>query len=216
MQFKDWESTYQGILDDMGYDRSSDESSVRLMKAILSNSDLIDDDDLRMHVSGNVVVAGGAPFLIKDIPKYDTLIATGASIPYLLENDIIPDVIVTDLDGDLDAQKKASSRGSLTLMHAHGDNIDAIMNHAKDFKGRIMMTTQSKPDIIVYNFGGFTDGDRAVCMADSLGAKKIMLIGFDFDNPVEKSNSSAVIKKKKLDWAKMIIGTMVSTDIVFL
>ena len=216
MQFEEWEPVYLRIIDDMGYNRSSDETSVRVMKTILSNSDIIDDDDMRAIVRGNVLIAGGAPFSIRDVPEYDTLIATGASIPFLLENNIIPDVIVTDLDGDVEAQKKMSSMGSVTVMHAHGDNADALMAHAKDFKGRIMMTTQSKPDIIVYNFGGFTDGDRAVCMADSLRAKKIMLIGFDLDNPEVKPGSDIIIKKKKLGWAKTIIGTMVSTDIAFL
>ena len=215
MQFRDWEPVYLRIIDDMNYDRLSDESSVRVMKAILSNSDLIDDDDMRSFVHGNVLIAGGAPFSTKDMPKYDTLIATGASIPFLLENNVIPDVIVTDLDGDVEAQKRASSIGSITVMHAHGDNTDALMVHAKGFSGKVLMTTQSKPDVIVYNFGGFTDGDRAVCMADSLGAKKIMLIGFDLDNPEVKSGSDINVKKKKLDWAKTIIG-MISTDIVFL
>ena len=32
----------------------------------------------------------------------------------------------------------------------------------------------------VYNFGGFTDGDRSVFWAEEFGAKEIILIGMDF------------------------------------
>ena len=216
MQFDEWEPTYLRILEEMEYDRPSDEASVRLMKMILTNSDLIDDDDLRTYIRGKVVVTGGAKFSVNDVPEYDTLIATGSSIPYLLENAIIPDVIVTDLDGDVEAQKAASSKGAVTLIHAHGDNADELILHAKDFKGKILMTTQSKPELTVYNFGGFTDGDRAVCTADAMGARKITLIGFDFNVPEKKTDSNFYIKKKKLAWAKNIIENMVSTDIVFL
>ncbi|MEZ5336103.1 MAG: hypothetical protein R2741_13165 [Methanolobus sp.] len=52
----------------------------------------------------------------------------------------------------------------------------------------------------VYNFGGFSDGDRCVYLAKEFGAASITLIGFDFDdlyvNPV---------KKKKLKWARLLI-----------
>ena len=34
------------------------------------------------------------------------------------------------------------------------------------------------------NYGGFTDGDRAVFIADHFKAKKIFLIGFDFNDDV--------------------------------
>ncbi|MEM2818029.1 MAG: hypothetical protein QXN39_06050, partial [Archaeoglobaceae archaeon] len=59
-------------------------------------------------------------------------------------------------------------------------------------------TTQSKPFGRVYNFCGFTDGDRAVLIAKKFGAKKITLYGFDF----EKAEGT---KLKKLKWAKKIL-----------
>ena len=214
MQFSEWEPVYERIIEDMGYDRSSDEASVRLMKLILVNSDLIDDDDMRGYVRGNVVVTGGASFSADDLPEYDTLIATGSSIPYLLRNGIVPDVTVTDLDGDVESQKAASSKGSVTVIHAHGDNPDQLILHAKDFKGKVMMTTQSTPELTVFNFGGFTDGDRAVCMASALGAASITLMGFDFDSPATKDDSDPDTKARKLKWAREIIRGL-PTEIVF-
>lgn len=34
--------------------------------------------------------------------------------------------------------------------------------------------------LLVYNFGGFTDGDRAVFLAEALGASLIVVAGMDF------------------------------------
>ena len=98
------------------------------------------------------------------------------------------------------------------MIHAHGDNIDLIMKYAKEFTGKVILTTQSKPDMVLYNFGGFTDGDRSVCFARHMGARKIILYGFDFDNPSSKKESDPSVKLKKLRWAERIIGD--SDDIV--
>lgn len=216
MQFNEWEPLYEDILNDMGYDRSSDETSARVMKTLLCNSDLMDDDELRDMFRNEVVILGGSNADLSKIPKGVVTIATGSSIPLMMSAGLVPDIIVTDLDGDVEAQKKASASGSVTVMHAHGDNIDAIMEHAKGFKGKVIMTTQSRPDLTIYNFGGFTDGDRAVCMARHFGIRKISLIGFDFDNPVAKDGSDQAVKLKKLKWAQRIIDAENRKDIVFL
>lgn len=76
-----------------------------------------------------------------------------------------------------------------------------------------MLTTQSVPSSIVFNFGGFTDGDRAVCLARHMGTKNIILEGFNFENPTPKIGTSIEIKAKKLKWAKKIIFDMNPNDI---
>jgi hypothetical protein len=60
-------------------------------------------------------------------------------------------------------------------------------------------TTQSVPFDRIYNFGGFTDGDRAALIAKKFGARKIRLYGFNFEKADNK------IKLKKLKWAKRIL-----------
>ena len=202
MQYNEWIPFYNGILEDMGYRQSDDDASARLLKMIMCNHDLIDDDELSAHISERTTVYGGA-YAGGSTPS-GTVIATGASIPLLISEGIIPDIIVTDLDGDVGSQKKASGMGSVTVMHAHGDNTDAIMEHAKDFSGKVVLTTQSVPDMVVYNFGGFTDGDRAVCIARHFGSE-VELIGFDLDNVVSKDGSDPIVKQKKLQWARRII-----------
>ena len=98
------------------------------------------------------------------------------------------------------------AKGAVTAIHAHGDNGDLIRMYAGSFKGRILLTTQSTPENTVYDFGGFTDGDRAVCMAVHFGARRIHLRGFDYDDPMPKDGNDPSVKKRKLAWAERIIG----------
>ena len=213
MRNEDWEPIYREILSDMGYDRASDENSAKVLRTLMLNADLITEDEV--PVGDTVSVFGAAESLMSDIAKVrpeGTLISAGSATSTLISLGIVPDIVVTDLDGDIDSQIEASRRGAVTLIHAHGDNIDLIMGYAKGFTGKVILTTQSKPDFVLCNFGGFTDGDRAVCFARHMGAKRILLYGFDFDNPSSKDGSDPAVKKKKLQWAKRVIGE--SSDIV--
>ncbi|MDD1718303.1 MAG: hypothetical protein LUO88_04425, partial [Methanoregulaceae archaeon] len=67
--------------------------------------------------------------------------------------------------------------------HAHGDNIPLIRHWVPRFTGPFVATTQTRPLPGVHNWGGFTDGDRAVFAAHALGAKQVVLAGFDLDDP---------------------------------
>ena len=216
MQFSEWEPVYIDILKDLGMDRTSDEASARLLKALTLNSNIVTEDEIAELISADVIVVGGSVSgcdakLLKMMPKdagVRTVISAGSATDVLVRNGVIPDIVVTDLDGDVEEQKKASAAGSLTLIHAHGDNTQLIMHHANDFKGPIMITTQSSPDMILCNFGGFTDGDRAVCTARYFGAKRITLIGFDLNTPSGKPGTDPELKKRKLGWARKIIFDM--------
>ena len=107
-----------------------------------------------------------------------------------------------------DAQLEASRGGALTLIHAHGDNADLVRSYAGLFKGPVALTTQSVPRDIVYDFGGFTDGDRAVCFVRHFGCRRILLPGFDYSTPYPKPGSDVAAKACKLRWAKEIIEGM--------
>ena len=213
MRNEDWEPIYSEILRDFGYDRESDENSARVLKTLMMNADLITEDEL--GIMDTVSIFGAADSLSDDIRKRTpegTLISAGSATSSLMVAGIVPDIIVTDLDGDIQSQIEANRKGSVAVLHAHGDNIDLIMRYSKEFTGKVLLTTQSRPDFVICNFGGFTDGDRAVCLARHMGARKILLYGFDFDNPSAKDGSDSQIKRKKLSWAKRIIGN--SSDII--
>jgi uncharacterized Rossmann fold enzyme len=61
----------------------------------------------------------------------------------------------------------------------------------------------------VYNFGGFTDGDRCVFMAEEMGAKSIVLVGMDFTVQTTKYSKGKAnnekIKGRKLKQAKRLL-----------
>jgi hypothetical protein len=210
MDFSEWEPIYGDILRDMGYDRSEDENSVRVLKAVTLNSDLISGDDAAETMQETVTVVGNAPCLEDDIASKGvkgTVLCAGSAVGRLMDSGIVPDMVFTDLDGDIEPQIRASSEGAITFIHAHGGNQDLITAYAGSFKGPVVLTTQSVPDLVVFDYGGFTDGDRAVCFADHFGAREIRLLGFDYDHPMPKEGSDPQIKLRKLSWAKKIISS---------
>lgn len=203
MDLQRWMGIYEEILRDMGYDRSSDEASARLLKTLMQMSDLIDDDDVYDIIDGTVAVIGPSNPDLNDLDG-KTVISAGSATGIVMDT-MVPDIVVTDLDGDIESQIDASSKGAITFIHAHGDNSDLIMRYAKEFRGPVILTTQATPDNVIRNYGGFTDGDRAVCIARHFGATKIELRGFDFDAPTLKDGSDPETKRRKLLWAKRII-----------
>lgn len=208
MKFSDWKGIYQSIIDDMGYSQYDDEAAVRVLKAVTVNSNLVDDDEASTFFADVVTVVGNSPELISDLsemPPEGPIVASGSSVGRLMAAGFSPNVIVTDLDGDIEPQIIASENGALTFIHAHGDNTELIREYAWKFKGPVVLTTQSVPENTVSNYGGFTDGDRAVCIARHFGAKRICMLGFDFNNPMPKSGSDSNIKQRKLKWAEKII-----------
>ncbi|NJD53550.1 MAG: DUF115 domain-containing protein [Candidatus Methanoperedens sp.] len=214
MKFEEWEPIYKLILEDMNFDRIYDENSARLLSKMLETKarkkppDVIEIELLQKAINGkDILVCGKAPCLEDDIKKkidfkkYVVIAADGAT-SVLMNNGITPDIIVTDLDGNIDDEAKANELGAIMVVHAHGDNIDTLGEELPRLK-RVIGTTQSKPFNNVYNFGGFTDGDRSVFIAKEMGAKSITLIGFDF-----KDTNVTPLKKKKLIWAERLIDLM--------
>lgn len=209
MKFENWEPVYKLILEDMGYDRAGDERAALLLSQMLEikarkKNEVVGIDALRKAIKGkDILVCGKAPTLAGelinvDFGKYVTLAADGAT-SILIKNGIIPDIIVTDLDGNMNDEAEANEHGAIMLVHAHGDNMEALRKEVPRLK-MVLGTTQAKPLANVYNFGGFTDGDRCVFLAKEMGAGTITLIGFDF-----KDKNVTPLKKKKLVWAEKLI-----------
>lgn len=93
-------------------------------------------------------------------------------------------------------------------MHAHGDNRSTLARVVPSLAGPVQGTTQAEPHGDIMNAGGFTDGDRACCLAAHLGATGLVLVGFDWDAPVEKPGRDPAIKRRKLAWAREIVGSL--------
>ena len=202
-----WEKRYFSILKELNYSEKKDKESALILDSILKKTDTI--KKVRKLIEGKTIfVIGSGPSLSIAIPKLKKLeksikIAADSSLKPLVDNGIIPDIIVTDLDGNEDTIKKISKTKSIFVIHAHGDNIEKLQM-VKKMKNCIG-TTQTNPFNKIQNFGGFTDGDRGVFLASYFNAKKIILFGMDFGNQIGKfSNTKKSDRETKLK--KLEIG----------
>jgi hypothetical protein len=208
-----WESKYREILKDFGYSRKKDSQSCKLLDSLLPKK--METKKIRDLIENKpVFVIGAGPSLpscisiLKKYKKITKIVADGAA-KAMIENDLKPDIVVTDLDGDIKSLKKAGRTNTVMVVHAHGDNSEKI-HLVKNFKNCVG-TTQTKPIGKVHNFGGFTDGDRCVFLASNFKAKKIILLGMDFGNRIGKYSKTGVVDrsvkiaklrhgKKLLEW----------------
>jgi len=154
----------------------------------------------------HVMVIGAGDSLIQNIKfvkknrKFVKIVADGAT-KALIENHIKPDIVVTDLDGDISFLRKAERVGAIIVVHSHGDNIEELKKYVPTLR-RVIGTTQVMPVENVYNFGGFTDGDRCVFLADEFGAEEIVLVGMEFGDRI------GVHSKRSVDNIQLKIDKM--------
>ncbi|RZN37018.1 MAG: DUF115 domain-containing protein [Methanophagales archaeon ANME-1-THS] len=217
MRYTEWEPIYEEILKDFGFDRARDEEAAKVASELLAYKRRAGEATLEEEVASlirgkRVLVCGNAPCLERDISAKaqefegsDTsvVIAADGATSVLLRNGIIPDIVCTDLDGTIADIITANRLGTLVVVHAHGDNIPMLRKVIPALNEHVLCTTQSEPLPNVYNFGGFTDGDRCVFLAKEFGAQRIELVGFEFEDEQVSER-----KRKKLRWAKRLIKTL--------
>ena len=183
----------------------------------------------------NAIVFGAGPSLddalkeskdvLKDLDNFLVFIAADGATEALLNNDILPHVIVTDFDGNTSLQLEALNHGAILVLHWHGDNykrLESMLSQQSSIKG-ILPTVQVGEVEYVPNFGGFTDGDRAVHLAYHFGARKIVLMGFDFGHLVGKyskpefqtTTTASPFKRAKLKIAREFIETLASKGEIY-
>jgi uncharacterized Rossmann fold enzyme len=210
VKFVDWFPYYQGIRAEFGYSTEKDQEAARMLSGMIKRKAL-EPKVLQKKLAGkNVFVIGAGPSVVDSIKiikknKAFVKIAADGAVQALLENKIKPDIVVTDLDGNSAALQKASKSGALMVVHAHGDNTDMLKKLVPKFK-KVLGTTQVMPVDQVYNFGGFTDGDRCVFLAEEFGAKKIVMVGMDFSaDSSYKQVEDPELKKRKMQAGKRLL-----------
>lgn len=230
MEFGLWEKYYTEILEDFGFSRKNDEESAKLLDEILSTEGCLTLEDLKGFVdfSDKFIVFGAGPSLKEHVKflkeNYDlkdyVLVAADGATTALIEERIAPDIVATDLDGNLDDILLANFRGANIAIHAHGDNIDKIARLTPFFTS-VLGTTQAQPVGNLYNFGGFTDGDRALFLAVALDASEITLAGMDFGETVTRYSRPNIktdiakaddFKKKKLMYAEKFTQWIIDNE----
>lgn len=208
MEFEDWEPFYEQIVADLGLSRAADEAVAAELDRILGGT-RVAPEELRSLLHGKVVtVAGNGPTLEAEIDGIEgVLVAADEATSVVLAKGLRPAIIVTDLDGNVADQVRANAEGAVAVVLGHGDNGPAVRRWAPKFAGRTLATTQSRPAGRLVDFGGFTDGDRAVYLADHFGAREIRLAGWDFEHPSAKDEDPER-KRRKLDWAYILLQNL--------
>lgn len=200
VKYEDWEPVYREICDYFSIDPAEDDRAAHIL-AYLTHADA--SAQLKSRIAGkHVTVCGNAPSLKTELSAIrGVIIAADAASGVLVRSGIIPDVIVTDLDGIEDDVLDLNKNGTVLVVHAHGDNIPRIHSWVPRIHGPLILTTQGRPFGHVYNFGGFTDGDRAVFLAYEMQASDVLLVGFDLDDP-----DVPPMKRGKLQWARRLLS----------
>lgn len=204
MRFSDWEPVYEAVLADFGYDRGADERARDILADLLPGPGY---DPARLDIQGaTVAVAGGADRLTQtgDLAlarEADAVVAASDAATRLREHGVRVDCMVTDIDKRPETARELTEAGTPVAVHAHGDNVETLRSVVPGLEGgAVMPTTQARPVDGVYNFGGFTDGDRAAFLADTLGA-----VASFFRGGISTTPRSMRRRDGKLGWAEQLL-----------
>jgi uncharacterized Rossmann fold enzyme len=223
MRWEIWEPWYAEICRRLGLNPSADLEAARVLNDLLPQPEL--EKLMEMIEDRECVVFGAGPSLEGgllrgekgDLGKRVWLAADGATSAVVKYR--VPDVIVTDLDGKIEDQLKAWSSGSWIVVHAHGDNLPQLKKVVPKIHSRVIGTTQVRPFGKLFNFGGFTDGDRSAFLAYALGARAIYLVGMDWWGEVGKHSGKKDPAKKRaklqicgelLEWLEQLGANLIN------
>jgi len=233
IEFKAW---YRKIINDFNFDPQKDRIARDYLSHILEkkNSSYNLEEVLlsfqkNIQKKKHICVYGCGPSLDESVDfilshlgksffnKCVNLAADGAA-RLLIERNLPINGIITDLDG---ITKQDFFKAKFVIVHAHGDNIDALENFKEVITNfpNLIGTSQSEPVHNLINPGGFTDGDRilALIMSFLLPHQYLYLIGMDFADIVGKHSKlnkkddylAGSIKLKKLRYALQIIEWLI-------
>ena len=211
MTIRGWKTRYREIRNVFGYRKYDDLISAKKLNSKIGKRYPL--SNIKKTIRGQTVfIIGAGPSLsrsISTLKKYQniTKIVADGAVQALIEHKIKPQILVTDLDGDIASIKKIGRTKIPIIIHAHGNNYDKLDIVSK-LQNKIV-TTQTEKFGKLENFGGFTDGDRCVFLAENFHAKKIILFGMDFGDKIGKYSKKKVMdrktKLKKLEYGKKLL-----------
>ncbi len=214
MRYELWAPRYEAIRADLGYRFDREETAAATLERLLPPRARREPlPHLAPLVRGrDAIVVGLAPGagpppvwrLPASSPPPAVLVADGAARA-CLESGLVPTIVVTDLDGPVASEVAANGRGAFAVVHAHGDNVAALETWVPEFPGELAGSWAGRPRGGLLNVGGFTDGDRAAFLAEELGARRILLWGFDPNRVEEADPAERAVKLRKLAWAERLL-----------
>ncbi len=207
----DWDAKYRKISEILKLNTEKDVEAAEILDKLI---DEVDITRIENAISGKkILVFGAGPSLKRDIANVKSaglhkgfrIISANGATKALLEEGILPHIVVTDLDGDIDSVIESNKKCAIVVVHAHSDNIESLKQYVPRFKNPIG-TTQTKETGKILNFGGFTDGDRAVFLAENFGAEIIVLAGMDFGREIGVYSGTHKIQNQEFKIKKLGIG----------
>jgi uncharacterized Rossmann fold enzyme len=216
VRYPKWSPEYDRIAAEFGFEiekerAASERLVVLLPKAALGRA----EQRIRARIRGReVIVVGLAPrtgappvWMLPRTEEPPALVVADGAAARCLAGGLVPDVVVTDLDGPVASEVTANARGALVLIHAHGDNVPEMERWTPQFPRELAGSWAGPPERGLVNFGGFTDGDRAAYLAEHVGAPRILLFGFDFEQ-VDATEPTPERKRRKLAAARRALDLL--------
>ena len=139
MQFATWEPLYLALLEDFGFSLPRDEEAAKLLAELLHGLEnwlpeaRCPGSRPRVWLYLAMPQLWIASWMVCGEKDAAFLAADGATA-VLLRQGIVPDIIVTDLDGPFPDILKANQEGTIVVVHAHGDNLDALQRYVPQLK----------------------------------------------------------------------------------
>lgn len=216
MRYQQWAVEYERIRTEFGFsfdrERAASERLIELLpRAALERA----EQRIRARVRGReTIVVGLAPrsgappvWMLPRAEVPPALVVADGAAERCLAGGLVPDVVVTDLDGPIPSEVTANVRGALVVIHAHGDNVPALERWVPEFPRELAGSWAGPPERGLVDFGGFTDGDRAAYLAEHVGAPRVLLYGFDFEH-VEETDPTPGVKRRKLAAARRALDLL--------
>ncbi len=220
MRYDAWAPRYEAIRREFGFPYAREEAAAATLERLLRPADRREPLPRiapRLE-GGDAIVVGdapdaGPPPLWRLPPAFDRprIVAADGATVACLRAGIVPAVIASDLDGPVPSEVAANERGSLVVVHAHGDNVEALERWVPEFPGELAGSWAGPPRSALLDVGGFTDGDRGAYLAEAVGARAILLWGFDFERVADDEPARAARKRAKLGWAARLLGELAAT-----
>lgn len=228
MNIIDWIEKYNWIARELLIDTERDRVSAKLLSSIIGDNFVKQKDISSIFRERNVLIIGYGRDIdnelyclnnIKHLLRDTVVIVADKAINSVLKHGLKIDIFITDLDCDRDYLYRIP-RNTIFVIHAHGDNVDKVEAIVPKLleKGYLLHpTTQIEPLWNVFNYGGFTDGDRAVYLAMYYKPRRVVLIGMDLDKQLDKqivdryynNGLKHILKIKKLEIAELLLEEII-------
>jgi len=217
VEYLEWAPRYERIRAEFDFPFEREVAAADRLEALLPEPARRDPlGRIRARLAGrDAIVLGLAPdsgppplWRLPPSSPSPALVAADGATATCLEAGLVPAVVVTDLDGPVPALLSANRRGSLVVIHGHGDNLPELEEWVPQFPGELAGSWAGPPRAGLLDVGGFTDGDRAAYLAEHVGARRVLLWGFDFDHVDETEPRGARRKLAKLRWARTLLADL--------